>query len=67
MRPRSWCSWEIPYRSAASISMTAAFGTSMPTSITLVATSTSASPAANARIASPFCFEGICPWISSTL
>ena len=47
--------------------MTAALGTSMPTSITLVATSTSASPAANARMASPFCLEGICPWISSTL
>ena len=38
----------------------------MPTSITLVATSTSASPAANASIAAAFCFEGSWPWISST-
>ena len=38
----------------------------MPTSITLVATSTSASPAANAAIASCLRFVGICPWISST-
>ena len=38
----------------------------MPTSITLVATSTSASPAANFSIAAAFCFDGICPWISST-
>ena len=43
-----------------------AFGTSMPTSITLVATSTSASPAANAAIASCFRLVRICPWISST-
>ena len=38
----------------------------MPTSITLVATSTSASPPANFSIAAAFCFDGICPWISST-
>ena len=38
----------------------------MPTSITLVATSTSASPAANAAIASCLRFVGIWPWISST-
>ena len=37
--------------------MTVAFGTSMPTSITLVATSTSASPLANASIAACFAFE----------
>ena len=29
-RPRSWCSWEIPKRSAFSISITVALGTSMP-------------------------------------
>ena len=50
-RPRSWCSWEIPKRSAFSTSITVAFGTSMPTSITVVATSTSASPEANSAIA----------------
>ncbi len=53
-RPRSWCSWEIPKRSAFSISITVALGTSIPTSITVVATSTSASPEANAAIASCF-------------
>ena len=41
-------------------------GRRCPTSITLVATSTSASPAANAPIASAFCLAGIWPWISST-
>ena len=46
--------------------MTVAFGTSMPTSITLVATSTSASPRANVSIAAVFCFDGSWPWISST-
>ena len=66
MRPRSWWSCESPYRSAASTIITVAFGTSMPTSITLVATSTPASPPANAAIASAFRFELICPWISST-
>ena len=42
MRPRSWCSWLMPKRSAPSTSMTVAFGTSTPTSMTVVATSTSA-------------------------
>ena len=50
-RPRSWCSWEIPKRSAFSTSITVALGTSMPTSITVVATSTSRPPEANAAIA----------------
>src|SRR5664280_2452004 len=49
-RPRSWCSWEIPNRSASSTTMTVAFGTSTPTSITVVATRTSISPAANRRM-----------------
>ena len=53
-RPRSWCSCEMPKRSAFSISITVALGTSMPTSITVVATSTSACPEANAAIASCF-------------
>ena len=51
MRPRSWCSWEIPKRSAFSTTMTVALGTSIPTSITVVATSTCAFPEANAAIA----------------
>ena len=61
IRPRSWCSWEMPNRSAPSTSMTDAFGTSMPTSITVVETSTSAPPAANAAIASCFSRGRICP------
>ncbi len=45
--------------------MTVALGTSMPTSITVVATSTSAAPEANAAIAS--CFSrGRMPPCSST-
>ena len=43
-RPRSWCSWETPNRSASMITMVVAFGTSTPTSMTVVATSTSISP-----------------------
>ena len=38
-RPRSWCSWASPKRSAPSITMIEASGTSTPTSITVVATS----------------------------
>ena len=37
-RPRSWCSCARPNRSACSMSITEAFGTSIPTSITVVAT-----------------------------
>ena len=43
-RPRSWCSWARPKRSASWTIMIVAFGTSTPTSITVVATSTSSSP-----------------------
>ena len=43
-RPRSWCSWARPKRSACSMIMTEAFGTSTPTSITVVATRTSIRP-----------------------
>ena len=39
-RPRSWCSCARPKRSAFSITIAVAFGMSMPTSITVVATST---------------------------
>jgi hypothetical protein len=47
-RPRNWCSWARPKRSACSITMTLAAGTSMPTSITVVATSSRSFPAENA-------------------
>ena len=36
MRPRSWCSCARPKRSALSITMSEALGTSTPTSITVV-------------------------------
>ena len=39
-RPRSWCSCDRPKRSACSITISDALGTSTPTSITVVATST---------------------------
>ena len=39
-RPRSWCSWLRPKRSACSMTMSEALGTSTPTSITVVLTST---------------------------
>ena len=44
-RPRSWCSWASPNRSACSTTITVAFGTSMPTSMTVVDTRTCTSPA----------------------
>jgi hypothetical protein len=42
--------------------MTVAFGTSTPTSITVVATSTSTSPARKAAITASFSFAGTRPW-----
>ena len=49
-RPRSWWSWASPNRSASWTIMIVALGTSTPTSITVVATRTSSSPALNAAI-----------------
>ena len=51
-RPRSWCSWASPKRSASWTIMIVAFGTSTPTSITVVATSTSSSRALKRAIRS---------------
>ena len=51
-RPRSWCSWASPKRSASWTIMIVAFGTSTPTSITVVATSTSSSRALKRAISS---------------
>src|SRR6516165_4291689 len=50
MRPRNWCSWARPKRSACSMTMIVASGTSTPTSITVVATKRSISPLANAAV-----------------
>ena len=65
-RPRSWCSWETPNRSASMTTMTVAFGTSTPTSITVVATRTSISPAAKARITASLSSAGSRPCSTST-
>ena len=64
--PRSWWSCESPNRSASSTIITVAFGTSTPTSMTVVATSTSISPARNAVIAASFSAAGIWPCSSPT-
>jgi hypothetical protein len=64
-RPRSWWSWESPNRSACSIIITVALGTSTPTSITVVATRRSASPDLNRCIASSFSYGSIRPWTIS--
>ena len=48
-RPRSWCSWARPKRSACSITMIEASGTSTPTSITVVATRIGDPPSTEAR------------------
>ena len=53
-RPRSWCSWASPSRSAFSITIRLALGTSTPTSITVVATSRLSSPALKAAITAGF-------------
>ena len=49
-RPRSWWSWARPKRSAPSTTISVALGTSTPTSITVVATSTASSPPAKRAI-----------------
>ena len=61
-RPRSWCSCERPKRSACSITITEALGTSTPTSTTVVDTSTSSSCSRKAVITWSFssCFMRPC-------
>jgi hypothetical protein len=66
-RPRSWWSWASPNRSACSITISVALGTSTPTSITVVATSTPSSPAAKRAITASFSGPFIRPWTSPTL
>ena len=62
MRPRSWCSCAKPNRSAPSMTMTVAFGTSIPTSTTGVATSTSIFPLAKSSSVCVLVLAGSCPW-----
>ena len=57
--PRSWWSWLRPKRCALIITITDAFGTSTPTSMTVVDTSMSALPAANASMLKLFS-SGLC-------
>ena len=66
-RPRSWCSWESPKRSAFSITMTVALATSIPTSMTVVATSTWISPATKPRMTRSRSSAGMRPCRSATL
>ena len=66
-RPRSWWSWARPKRSACSTIISVALGTSTPTSITVVATSTAISPRWKAAITASFSGPFIRPWTTPTL
>ena len=57
-RPRSWCNWDRPYRSASKITMQLACATSTPTSMTVVATRIGVTPASKSAI--------ICDFVSSS-
>ncbi|KGS71213.1 ATP-dependent DNA helicase RecG [Burkholderia pseudomallei MSHR7527] len=65
-RPRSWCSCASPKRSACSITISDAFGTSTPTSITVVATSNCTSLRENASITAAFSAGASRPCTSPT-
>jgi len=56
----------MPKRSASSITITVAFVTSTPTSMTVVATSTCSSPRRKAAIVTSFSFGASCPCSSPT-
>jgi len=61
-RPRIWCIWAKPKRSAPVMTMTVAAGTFTPTSMTVVATRTSISPAVNAAITAVRSTAACLPW-----
>ena len=65
-RPRSWCNCDRPNRSAFSMSITVAFGTLTPTSMTVVATMIWAFPLANRCIWWSFSAGFIFPWTKHT-
>ena len=65
-RPRSWCSWDNPYRSAFSMSIITALGTSTPTSTTVVATSTCRVPSEKAAMTCSFSEDFMRPWSMPT-
>ena len=58
-RPRSWCNWLRPKRSACSMTMSEALGTSTPTSMTVVLTSTPITPALKRAITAFFSAGGM--------
>jgi hypothetical protein len=60
--PRSWWSWAMPNRSASSMTMTEASGMSTPTSMTVVATSTSRSTGPELGHDPLLLRRGSCPW-----
>ena len=62
--PRSWWSCERPNRSAFSMTITVAFGTSIPTSITVVATRISSSRSLELPHHRSFSSLGSLPWSS---
>jgi len=64
--PRSWWSWERPKRSASTMSIIEAFGTSIPTSMTVVETRMSISPRLKRCIVSSFSSDFIRPCIMAT-
>ena len=65
-RPRSWCSCASPNRSASSTTITEASRTSIPTSITVVATRIRTSPAAKRSRFRWRSAAFIRPWTSAT-
>jgi hypothetical protein len=60
-RPRSWCSCDRPKRSACSMTIRLALGTSTPTSITVVATSKGICPCVKSDITAAFSAAGMRP------
>ena len=65
-RPRSWWSWASPNRSAPSMTIIVAAGTSTPTSTTVVPTSTSSSPSRKRVISASRSAGFIRPWTIPT-
>ena len=65
-RPRSWWSWASPNRSAPSMTIIVASGTSTPTSTTVVPTRTSSSPSRNRVISASRSAAFSRPWTSPT-
>ena len=65
-RPRSWWSWARPNRSAPSMTIIVAAGTSTPTSTTVVPTRTSSSPSRKRVISASRSAGFIRPWTMPT-